>query len=79
MKTEKRIYDALLDEHLATHRQMAFVTGPRQVGKTTTCRNHAQSYINWDNIDDREQILAGLVVTGSRCASYNSFGKRSVI
>ena len=59
MKTEKRIYDALLDGHLAAHRQMAFVTGPRQVGKTTTCRNHAQSYINWDNIDDREQILAG--------------------
>lgn len=59
MKAEKRIYDALLDEHLASHRQMVFVTGPRQVGKTTTCRSHAQAYINWDNIDDREQILAG--------------------
>ena len=59
MKAEKRIYDTLLDEHLVKHRQMAFVTGPRQVGKTTTCRNHAQNYVNWDNIDDREQILAG--------------------
>jgi uncharacterized protein len=59
MRTRKRIYDAMLDEHLATHRQMAFVTGPRQVGKTTTCRNHADSYINWDNIDDREQVLDG--------------------
>jgi len=59
MKTRKRIYDALLSEHLATHRQMAFVSGPRQVGKTTTCQNHADSYANWDNIDDREQILAG--------------------
>ena len=38
---------------------MAFVTGPRQVGKTTTCRGHAGSYANWDNIDDREQLLAG--------------------
>ena len=38
---------------------MAFVSGPRQVGKTTTCRNHADNYANWDNIDDREQILAG--------------------
>jgi len=59
MKTVKRIYDTILNEHLATHRQMAFVSGPRQVGKTTTCRNHADSYINWDNIDDREHILGG--------------------
>ena len=59
MKTKTRLYDALLREHLVTNRQMAFVSGPRQVGKTTTCRNHADSYANWDNIDDREQILAG--------------------
>ncbi len=59
MKTKSRIYDALLGEHLAKHRQMAFVSGPRQVGKTTTCRNHADTYVNWDNIDHREQILAG--------------------
>ena len=59
MKVRKRIYDALLSEHLAKHRQMAFVSGPRQVGKTTTCRKHADAYANWDNIDDREQILAG--------------------
>lgn len=59
MKIKKRIYDTLLIDHLANHRQMALVSGPRQVGKTTTCRNHADTYANWDNIDDREQILAG--------------------
>jgi len=59
VETRTRIYDTLLSEHLASHRQMAFVSGPRQVGKTTTCRNHADSYTNWDNLDDREQILAG--------------------
>ena len=59
MKTRKRIYDAVLVEHLAEHRQMALVSGPRQVGKTTTCRNHADNYTNWDNIDDRELVLAG--------------------
>ncbi len=59
MKAKKRIYDTLLAEHLAKHRQMALVTGPRQVGKTTTCQNHADTYANWDNVDDREQILAG--------------------
>ena len=59
METESRVYDALLSEHLAANRQMAFVSGPRQVGKTTTCRRHADSYRNWDNVDDRELLLAG--------------------
>lgn len=59
MEVRKRIYDTLLAEHLSEHRQMALVSGPRQVGKTTTCRNHSETYTNWDNIDDREGILAG--------------------
>lgn len=54
-----RLYDTLLAEHLSAHRQMAFITGPRQVGKTTTCRNHADGYANWDNLDDRACILGG--------------------
>ena len=59
MKTAPRLYDAVLAEHLANHRQMAFVSGPRQVGKTTTCRRHADEYRNWDNLDDRELMLSG--------------------
>ena len=59
MKTTKRLYDSLLIDHLGKYRQMALVSGPRQVGKTTTCRNHASAYANWDNLDDREVILAG--------------------
>jgi len=59
MEISRRIYNAILDEHLSTHRQMALVSGPRQVGKTTTCRDHAQQYVNWDDLDDRQQILAG--------------------
>ncbi len=59
MKTVTRLYDSMLAEHLATNRQMAFVSGPRQVGKTTTCRNRSQAYLNWDNIDDREIFLRG--------------------
>ena len=61
MKPRRRIYDSLLVEHLANNRQMAFVSGSRQVGKTTTCRDHANVYVNLDNIDDRELILAGPV------------------
>lgn len=59
MPVRTRLYDTLLAEHLSAHRQMAFITGPRQVGKTTTCRNHADGYANWDNLDDRACILGG--------------------
>ena len=59
MKPKIRLYDTLLAEHLTTQRQMAFISGPRQIGKTTTCRIHSDTYINWDNINDRVTILAG--------------------
>jgi len=59
MDTIRRIYDSMFQEHLASERQMLFVTGPRQVGKTTTCRGRASEYLNWDNLDDREVIVAG--------------------
>ena len=44
--------------------KMVFVGGPRQVGKTTLCRNiiakHFKnpSYFNWDNRGDRKTITA---------------------
>ena len=54
-----RLYDHLLAEHFAENRQMAFISGPRQVGKTTTGRRLADAYVNWDDMDHREQVLAG--------------------
>ena len=44
--------------------KMVFVGGPRQVGKTTLCRNFVAShfknnaYFNWDNRADRKSIIA---------------------
>lgn len=38
---------------------MAFVSGPRQVGKTTICRELADQYLNWDNTDHRRNFLEG--------------------
>lgn len=57
----KRIYEAALQEHIRSLRQMAFLTGPRQVGKTTSSRVFAESghYINWDKQGDRAIILKG--------------------
>ncbi|MBI3268226.1 MAG: ATP-binding protein [Planctomycetes bacterium] len=45
---------------------MAFVTGPRQVGKTTACRTLANVYLNWDDEDDRRDFLKGSAVLASR-------------
>jgi len=64
----ERIYDAMLDRHLREDRQMAFVAGPRQVGKTTACGRRADETLNWDNADDRGVILAGPAATASRLA-----------
>lgn len=44
--------------------KMVFVGGPRQVGKTTLCRNFVathfsnHAYFNWDNRTDRKAITA---------------------
>jgi predicted AAA+ superfamily ATPase len=59
MDQAPRIYDRMLVEHIAAHRQMAWVSGPRQVGKTTVCRALGSRYLNWDNADDRRTILGG--------------------
>lgn len=61
MKEHRRIYTTILADHLQRHRQMALVSGPRQVGKTTACRSISDSYLNWDNADDRRQMLRGPV------------------
>ena len=57
----KRSYSSVLTEHLGQYRQMIFVVGPRQVGKTTLCTDLAQEhhYFNWDNQDHRALIVEG--------------------
>ncbi len=53
-----RVYEAVLKRHLASDRQMAFLSGPRQVGKTTLAKSVATSYLNWDDDTQRRLILA---------------------
>ncbi len=58
----KRVYEEVLREHFSRERQMAFVSGPRQVGKTTLidslCGDNDISF-NWDRPEDRRAILKG--------------------
>src|ERR1700675_1922087 len=59
MQERHRLYTEVLADHPRRNRQMALVSGPRQVGKTTTCRSISNSYLNWDNADDRRRLLRG--------------------
>jgi uncharacterized protein len=64
MRMIKRTYEALLEEHFAENRQMLFLVGPRQVGKTTTSLEVSEPYkhhfyFNWDAQEDRIKIVAG--------------------
>lgn len=54
-----RIYTAILRDHFEQHRQMAFVSGPRQVGKTWVSKSVGNTYFNWDNTGNRRQLLRG--------------------
>jgi hypothetical protein len=62
MEIRPRLYSAIIRDHLKHNRQMALVSGPRQVGKTTACRTAGDYYLNWDNADHRRTILGGPAV-----------------
>jgi predicted AAA+ superfamily ATPase len=60
----KRCYESVIEGHFEGNRQMLFLVGPRQVGKTTTSREIADTrpkhfYLNWDDQEDRKLILQG--------------------
>ncbi len=54
-----RLYETILRDHFATCRQMAFLSGPRQVGKTTLAKTFATTFLSWDYPSDRALILRG--------------------
>jgi uncharacterized protein len=61
-KKMDRYYHTILATELTQHRQMAFVSGARQVGKTTLAKQIRQLfqtalYLNWDDIEHRQLIL----------------------
>lgn len=67
----KRIYEQVIEEHFSQNRQMLFLVGPRQVGKTTTSLDVSEPltnhfYFNWDDQTDRSLILQGPTALGSK-------------
>ena len=68
----ERIYEKIVREHREQYRQMVFLTGPRQVGKTTTARSVVGSskktlYLNWDVQEHRRILLAGTGAIATAC------------
>ena len=47
-----RLYKTSADSHLKSYRQMVFLSGPRQVGKTTIGESLGDLYLSWDDYDD---------------------------
>lgn len=59
-----RLYTEFLKDIFGKYQQMIFLSGPRQVGKTTISKQlqdyfDESVYLNWDVIKDREKILSG--------------------
>ena len=56
-----RLYQKVIQDHFSRNRQMLFLSGPRQVGKTTSSLGAASPdrYLNWDNEEHRALLLAG--------------------
>ncbi len=57
----ERVYKVLIKEHFEINRQMLFISGPRQVGKTTLSMSldSLNHYFNWDDQSDRQKIITG--------------------
>ena len=59
----RRFYEKIIQNHIDKYSQMIFISGSRQVGKTTiakTFKTSEQSYLNWDNIAHRKIILGDI-------------------
>ena len=67
----ERTATALVSRVLDDYGKMAFVSGPRQVGKTTLARRLLAGrpqglYFNWDITTDRRKLLADRPTTAAR-------------
>jgi len=79
MKTYPRVYTELLKEHLSENRQMAFVSGPRQVGKTSVCLGLATVCLNWDDQDARTLILRGPAAVAAAAGLHKLSANKRIV
>ena len=82
MKTYNRYLEGLILTDALKSKKMAFVSGPRQVGKITAAReliskNFKPSYYNWDKLRDRLVALKGEWPPDSNLIILDEFHKHS--
>lgn len=80
----KRLYLELLQQHFQENRQMAFVAGPRQAGKTTSSQllgkeQAAYRYYNWDEQEHRQSIIAGPRVIAEQLGLLVATSKKPLV
>lgn len=80
----KRVYTQLIKQHFAENRQMLFLMGPRQVGKTTVSKDLLRhysvgTYINWDDNDDKRLILSGPHAVAEKAKLFNQRKSKALI
>ena len=74
-----RSYADIVRRHLEREHQMLFLSGPRQVGKTTLCRGLSPVYLNWDVSRDRATILAGEEAVASKAGATVARAEKPVV
>ncbi len=80
----KRIYTEVIRNHLNNYNQMAFISGSRQVGKTTISKDCATAtnitdYLNWDNVVHRKRILSLLEDSEKKVMLGNTLSCQNLI
>lgn len=79
-----RIYEKVINKHLQTRRQMLFLVGARQVGKTTLsklCADKTENfhYLNWDDVDVKDIITQGTSVLAKHCQLGELYSNKSIV
>lgn len=80
----KRSYESLLPWHFSKYRQMLFLAGPRQVGKTTVSEAASALtdhfvYFTWDSQETRDLILAGEKTVAEAAQLFNIHSKLPIV
>src|SRR5688500_2812037 len=80
----KRLYDNLISQHFQHYKQMLFLAGPRQVGKTTIsltakASTNQLTYLNWDNQDHRKIIMEGPTAVADLAGSKKIQAKKPIV
>ena len=79
MNNIKRVYEEIARRHFDENRQMIFVSGPRQVGKTTLLDGFQNVYLNWDKKEDRELILKGEAAVYDRVLGGRALARMPIV